>query len=181
MSLSLVHCVFVFVFGPLCLCRCHPPSHLRMCWDTRAPGYASIRRILGIHGFIGWKPNASGKLLVCPFPNDSHANYFKSLQTNYLQLYSGTFTRGRSQQKIEQLDEEKHFLRTEIYLFHTLETMFRTKDPSQTSISSSLPLISAFFLFNLSQTPEPALVIVTAGPRPIGNCTTLGGKTTKWR
>ena len=84
LSLSLVHCVFVFVFGPLCLCRCHPPSHLRMCWDTQAPGYASIRRILGIHGFIGWKPNASGKLLVCPFPNDSHANYFKSLQTNHL-------------------------------------------------------------------------------------------------
>ena len=106
-----------------------------------------------------------------------------SLQTNYLQLYSGTFTRGRSQQKIEHLDEEKHFLRTEIYLFHTLETMFRkmTKDPSQTSISSSLPLISAFFLFNLSQTPEPALVIVTAGPGPIGNCTILGGKTTKLR
>ena len=93
-------------------------------------------------------------------------------------IFSGKVT-AKNILAIEQQDEEKHFLRNEIYLFHTLETMFRTKDPSQTSISSSLPLISAFFLFNLSQTPEPALVIVTAGPGPIGNCTTLGGKTTK--
>ena len=96
-------------------------------------------------------------------------------------IYSGKVA-AKNILAIEQQDEEKHFLRNEIYLFHTLETMFRkiTEDPSQKSISSSLSLISAFFLFNLSQTPEPALVIVTAGPGPIGNCTTLCGKTTKW-
>ena len=102
----------------------------------------------------------------------------KQITSNYIREHLLGEGHSKKILAIEQVDEEKHVLRTEMCLFHTLETMFR-KDPSQTSISSSLPLISAFFLFNLSQTPEPALVIVTAGPGPIGNCTILGGKNTK--